>query len=84
MNYQTVFITGATKGLGRALVIDLCSKGYKVFATGRDETQLQQLMQQTGCLGVSCDLSQAEAAVEFFRKPQKRWAILMCLLIMPA
>ncbi|ABM02090.1 short-chain dehydrogenase/reductase SDR [Psychromonas ingrahamii 37] len=71
MNYQTVFITGATKGLGRALVIDLCSKGYKVFATGRDETQLQQLMQQTGCLGVSCDLSQAEAAVEIFQKATK-------------
>lgn len=68
MNYQTVFITGATKGLGRALVIDLCSKGYQVFASGRDETQLQQLMQQTGCLGVSCDLSQAEAVAELFQK----------------
>lgn len=68
MNYQTVFITGATKGLGRALVIDLCSKGYRVFASGRDEAQLQQLIQQTGCLGVSCDLSQAEAAVELFQK----------------
>jgi short-subunit dehydrogenase len=68
MNYQTVFITGATKGLGRALVIDLCSKGYRVFASGRDENQLQQLMQQTGCLGVSCDLSQAEAVLELFQK----------------
>ncbi len=71
MNYQTVFITGATKGLGRALVIDLCSKGYRVFASGRDETQLQQLMQQTGCLGQSCDLSQADAVVELFHKAKQ-------------
>jgi short-subunit dehydrogenase len=71
MHYQTVFITGATRGLGRALVIDLCSKGYRVFASGRDETQLQQLMQQTGCLGVSCDLSQAHAAVALFQKATK-------------
>jgi len=71
MSYQTVFITGATRGLGRALVIDLCSKGYQVFASGRDETQLQQLMKQTGCLGASCDLSQAEAALVLFQKAKQ-------------
>ena len=66
MNYQTVLITGATKGLGRALVIDLCEKGYRVFATGRDETQLQALMLQTGCLGKCYDLSQADAVMALF------------------
>ena len=66
MNYQTVLITGATKGLGRALVIDLCKKGYRVFATGRDETQLQELMLQTGCLGKCYDLSQADAVMALF------------------
>lgn len=66
MNYQTVLITGATKGLGRALVIDLCKKGYRVFATGRDETQLQELMLQTGCLGKCYDLSQADAVITLF------------------
>ena len=66
MNYQTVLVTGATKGLGRALVIDLCKKGYRVFATGRDETQLQELMLQTGCLGKCYDLSQADAVMTLF------------------
>ncbi len=66
MNYQTVLITGATKGLGRALVIDLCKKGYRVFATGRDEAQLQELISKTGCLGKSYDLSQADAVVALF------------------
>ena len=66
MNYQTVLITGATKGLGRALVIDLCKKGYRVFATGRDETQLQELISKTGCLGKCYDLSQADAVLALF------------------
>lgn len=70
MLYENVFVTGATGGLGRALVIDLCSKGYRVFATGRNEQKLQQLMQQTGCLGESCDLSEAEAVVAIFHKAQ--------------
>lgn len=64
--YKTVFITGATRGIGHALVIDLCNKGYRVFATGRDEILLQQLMQETGCLGQSCDLSNPKAVVDLF------------------
>tara|TARA_R110001583_G_scaffold25250_4_gene91548 strand:+ start:5306 stop:5989 length:684 start_codon:yes stop_codon:yes gene_type:complete len=71
MNYQTVLITGATKGLGRALVIDLCKKGYRVFATGRDEKQLQELMVQTGCSGKSYDLSQADAVMALFDYAKK-------------
>lgn len=68
MMYKTVLVTGATRGIGRALVIDLCNKGYRVFATGRDEVQLQQLIDQTGCVGESCDLSQPEAVDELFKK----------------
>jgi short-subunit dehydrogenase len=68
MVYETVFITGATRGIGRALVIDLCNKGYRVFATGRDEVQLQQVIAQTGCVGESCDLSQPKALEELFQK----------------
>lgn len=71
MIYQTVLITGATKGLGRALVIDLCNKGYRVFATGRDEKQLQALRLQTGCLGKCYDLSQVDAAVALFNNAKQ-------------
>jgi short-subunit dehydrogenase len=57
MNYKTALVTGATKGIGRALVVDLCQKGYQVFATGRNEQELLALIHQTGCKGISCDLS---------------------------
>lgn len=71
MTYQTVLITGATRGLGRALVIDLCQQGYKVFATGRDEKLLQQLIRETGCFGESCDLRDPQAVVALYRTAQQ-------------
>lgn len=71
MAYQNVFISGATKGIGRALVIDLCNKGHRVFATGRDAAQLASLKQQTGCFGKVCDLSQAQAVEDIFKQAQQ-------------
>ena len=71
MLYKTVLITGATRGIGRALVIELCNKGYRVFATGRDEKLLQQLIKETGCLGQSCDLSDPSLLSSFFIMQKK-------------
>lgn len=71
MIYKTVLVTGATKGLGRALVIDLCQKGYQVFATGRNELQLEQLKSETGCLGGCFDLSCVDATVALFAEAKK-------------
>ncbi|GLS92401.1 short-chain dehydrogenase [Psychromonas marina] len=68
---QGVFITGATRGIGRALVVELCNKGYQVFATGRDETLLQQLMEETGCFGQSGDLSNADVVIELFQNAKQ-------------
>ncbi|MGF1719212.1 SDR family oxidoreductase [Vibrio kyushuensis] len=67
MTYKTVLVTGATKGIGRALVIDLCKKGYQVFATGRDDRELQALMSETGCFGQSFDLSQPASVAELYQ-----------------
>lgn len=72
MSDETVFITGATRGIGRALVIDLCNKGYRVFATGRDDSLLQKLIEQTGCIGQCCDLSDAQAVVALFQQANEQ------------
>ncbi|WP_295890822.1 SDR family oxidoreductase [uncultured Vibrio sp.] len=68
MTYKTVLITGATKGIGRALVTDLCANGYQVFATGRDEDQLNSLKLETGCSGITCDLSNPEHTLALYRE----------------
>ena len=40
---QTVFITGATDGLGRAAALLLAEKGYRVFAAGRSAEKRAEL-----------------------------------------
>ncbi|MDN4493442.1 SDR family NAD(P)-dependent oxidoreductase [Ureibacillus aquaedulcis] len=43
MNKKTIFITGATSGIGR-IITELCiKKGYVVYATGRNESSLATL-----------------------------------------
>jgi NAD(P)-dependent dehydrogenase (short-subunit alcohol dehydrogenase family) len=63
---RTVLVTGATRGIGREAVKQLCELGFTVFATGRDPQLLDQLKDATGCLGEACDLSDADAAVELY------------------
>lgn len=64
---KTILITGATRGIGRALVFRLSDPGFEIFATGRDDKRLQALKEETNCLGNTCDLAQADEVLELFR-----------------
>lgn len=56
MNNKTIFITGATSGIGR-IITELCiKKGYIVYATGRDESSLETLSKM-GANVISGDLT---------------------------
>jgi NAD(P)-dependent dehydrogenase (short-subunit alcohol dehydrogenase family) len=48
MTKHTVVVTGATKGLGRALAIALVQKGHRVVAVGRNQEQLDSLPGEAG------------------------------------
>ena len=65
---KRVFITGATRGIGRELVKQLTDLGFIVFGTGRDEALLESLKAETGCQGAAADLSDPEQAVEIYRQ----------------
>lgn len=65
---KTVFITGATRGIGRELTKQLSELGYAVFATGRDAALLEELKTETGCLGETADLSDPDRAVGIYAK----------------
>ena len=63
---RTVFVTGATRGIGRELVKQLCALDFTVFATGRDASLLDSLKAETGCLGETCDLSESDATLTLY------------------
>ncbi|MAV87943.1 MAG: beta-ketoacyl-ACP reductase [Rhodospirillaceae bacterium] len=55
---KTALITGATGGIGRAIVRALNRTGVKVFITGTDSNRLNNLAQEIGgnCTTIKCDL----------------------------
>jgi NAD(P)-dependent dehydrogenase (short-subunit alcohol dehydrogenase family) len=63
---RTVLVTGATRGIGRETVKQLCEQGFTVFATGRDQQLLEELKTETGCLGEPCELADPEATVALY------------------
>lgn len=58
-NSKTVFITGATSGVGYALTKRLLADGYTVWATGRNEEVLDEL-KRAGAQTIRADLAKRE------------------------
>ncbi len=63
---ETVLVTGATSGLGRAAAIHLAEQGYRVFAAGRSaerraELQAMALQQQLSLTTIEMDVREDES-----------------------
>ena len=62
---KTVVITGASKGLGRAMALRFADEGWRVCGCGRDKTALAELQDTLGgdhllqVCDVTADLSDA-------------------------
>ena len=70
---QTALITGASKGIGRAIALAFATEGANVAVTGRNEAELQSLKEATAAHGVQCavivaDLAEREAAAQVYRQ----------------
>ncbi|WPE23067.1 SDR family oxidoreductase [Shinella zoogloeoides] len=57
--YRTAVVTGATSGIGKAIVPMLRARGLTVYAVGRNEAQLAELADATGALPVQADVRDA-------------------------
>jgi NAD(P)-dependent dehydrogenase (short-subunit alcohol dehydrogenase family) len=70
---RTALVTGASRGIGRALVAELARRQVRVFAAGRDAHLLETLEAETGCRTGSFDLARPEAALELYRTAREHF-----------
>jgi len=59
---KCVLVTGAGKGIGRAVVERLAAEGAEVVALSRTKSDLDSLAAEFGCRTIHCDLADAGAA----------------------
>ncbi|ROZ69649.1 SDR family oxidoreductase [Ramlibacter sp. WS9] len=56
-DYKTALVTGASSGIGAAVVERLCKEGLQVHALARGAQALEALAQRTGCVPHAMDVS---------------------------
>ena len=54
---QRAILTGASRGIGRALAAMLARNGVRVLAVGRDEIALENLREELGVVPLCADLA---------------------------
>ncbi|MBL8599589.1 MAG: SDR family oxidoreductase [Devosia sp.] len=59
---KRIVVTGAGKGIGRAVSVMLAGRGAHVIALTRSQQDLDQLVDEIGCTAIAVDLSDAGAA----------------------
>lgn len=74
-DYKTALVTGASSGIGAALVERLCQEGIEVHAIARSADKLAELAARTGCIAHAIDVTDLPALTALFE--QHRFDILV-------
>jgi NADP-dependent 3-hydroxy acid dehydrogenase YdfG len=56
-DYKTALVTGASSGIGAAVVERLCAEGLQVHALARSAKALGELAERTGCIAHAIDVT---------------------------
>ncbi|MBU6119559.1 SDR family oxidoreductase [Hymenobacter siberiensis] len=78
---QVAIVTGASRGIGKAIALLLTQQGAKVVAVARSEEELLELTQQTQGLGIVADVSNeadAQRIIEETLRHYGRLDVLIC------
>ncbi len=60
-DYSTALVTGASSGIGAAVVERLCREGLEVHAVARSAEPLERLSAKTGCVAHAIDVSDIQS-----------------------
>ncbi|GME41283.1 oxidoreductase [Pantoea agglomerans] len=69
-DYKVALVTGASAGMGAAIVERLCQQGITVHAVARRKEQLALLAERTGCIPHAVDVSDLSVLTELCRDLQ--------------
>lgn len=69
---QTIMITGATSGIGKALCLQLAARGNQIIAVGRSADKLEALMQNLeGACALRCDLTSKSSIIALAQRVER-------------
>ncbi len=83
---MTILITGATKGIGRAIAEKFAEKGFEVAICARTAKEVAQFEQyltdkyKTKVIAHACDVSDRKQITSFVRRVKKSWKRLDILV----
>jgi NAD(P)-dependent dehydrogenase (short-subunit alcohol dehydrogenase family) len=75
MNNQHIVITGATKGIGRALALEWAATGHRVSCCGRNAAQVSELQEELGGNGFVkvVDVTDSDAVSQWAGESIGKW-----------
>jgi NADP-dependent 3-hydroxy acid dehydrogenase YdfG len=67
-DYRTALVTGASAGMGAAIVERFCKEGLMVHAVARRQDRLKELAGRTGCIPHAMDMTNIDAVTELLSR----------------